>query len=112
MTKDCRRGDVFWVELDPVRGAEMTKTRPCVILSANEVNQRRRTVVIIPLTSTVEQARFPLLIETPSAGKGSKVRTEQIRVVDKGRLKGLMGRVNDSDLSDISRGVAKVLALV
>ena len=111
MTKDCRRGDVFWVELDPVRGAEMTKTRPCIILSANEVNKRRRTVVIIPLTSTVEQARFPLLIETLSAGKGSKVRTEQIRVVDKGRLKGFLGRVNDSDLSDISRGVAKVLAL-
>ena len=89
----------------------MTKTRPCIILSANEVNQRRRTVVIIPLTSTVEQAHFPLLIETPSAGKGSKVRTEQIRVVDKGRLKGFMGRVNDNDLSSISRGVAKVLAL-
>ena len=111
MTRECRRGDIFWVELDPARGSEMTKTRPCIILSANEVNQRRRTVVIVPLTSTLAEARFPLLIETPSAGKGSKVRTEQIRVVDKVRLKGFMGRVNDSDLSDISRGVAKVLAL-
>lgn len=89
----------------------MTKTRPCIILSANEVNQRRRTVVFIPLTSTVEHARFPLLIETPSAGKGSKVRTEQIRVVDNVRLKGFMARVDDSDLSNISSGVAKVLAL-
>ena len=111
MTSVCRRGDVFWVELDPVRGAEMTKTRPCIVLSANEVNQRRRTVVIVPLTSTAEQARFPLLIEAPSTGKGSKVRTEQIRVVDKARLKGFMGRVNNSDLRNISHGVAKVLAL-
>ena len=111
MIRDCRRGDVFWVELDPVRAAEMTKTRPCIVLSANEVNQRRRTVVIVPLISTVEPARFPLLIEAPSAGKDSKVRTEQIRVVDKTRLMDFMGRVNDSDLRNISQGVAKVLYL-
>lgn len=111
MTSECRRGDIFWVELDPARGSEMTKTRPCIILSANEVNQRRRTVVIVPLTSTLEEARFPLLIETPSAGKSSKVRTEHIRAVDKGRLKGFLGCVNDSDLNNVARGVAKVLVL-
>jgi len=111
MTESTERGSVFWVKLDPVQGSEMATTRPCIILSANEVNRRRRTVVIVPLTSTKEQPSFPLLVEVPSAGEGSKVRTEQLRVVDKSRLRDLMGRVSDEDLSAISRGVARVLAL-
>ena len=59
------RGQVYWVELDPVRGAELAKTRPCVILSTEEVNQYRHTVIVIPLTTTTSQAVPPLLLATP-----------------------------------------------
>ena len=107
-----QRGQVYWVALDPVRGSEMTKTRPCVILSANEINRRRNTVVIVPLTSTPEPVHFPLLIGVPSAGIGSKARSEHIRSVDKNRLSQLIGHISESDLSDISHGVAKVLGIV
>lgn len=105
------RGQVYWVALDPAVGSEMAKTRPCIVLSANEINHRRKTVVIVPLTSTPEPVRFPLLIDVPSAGLGSKARAEQVRNVDKSRLRGLIGHVSDEDLSAISRGVAKVLGL-
>jgi mRNA interferase MazF len=106
------RGQIYWTRLNPVIGAEMAKTRPCVILSANEVNRRRNTVVIVPLTSTKTASSFPLLIEVPSAGAGSKLRPEHMRGVDKSRLGALIGRVSESDLDAIARSVAKVLVLV
>lgn len=105
------RGQVYWVELDPVRGAEIAKTRPCVILSADEINRRRRTMVIVPLTTTRQAAQFPLLVEVPSAGATSKLRPEQIRSVDRVRLIRAHGQVSSQDLDTISRAVTKVLGL-
>ena len=105
------RGQVHWVALDPVRGSEIAKTRPCVILSANEINSRRKTVVIVPLTSTPQTASFPLLVAVPSAGVNSKVRPDQIRCIDKTRLLGVMGCVSDGDLNLIADAVSKVLGL-
>ena len=111
MSANIQRGQVYWVKLDPVHGSQMAKTRPCVIISANEINRRRNTVVIVPLTSTSEPIYFPLVIGVPSAGIGSKARSEHIRSVDKSRLAKLIGHISESDLSDISRGVAKVLGI-
>jgi mRNA interferase MazF len=111
MTPPIQRGQVYWVRLDPVRGSEISKTRPCVIFSTNEINRRRHTVVIVPLTSTPEPVHFPLLINVPSAGVGSKARAEHIRSIDKSRLAGLIGQVSDSDLDDITHGVARVLGI-
>ena len=111
MNRAIQRGDLFWVHLDPVVGSEIAKTRPCVILSSNEINRRRNTVVIVPLTTTPEAVRFPLLVAVPSAGTSSKARTEQVRNVDKSRLQGQIGGVSDADMDAISRGVARVLGL-
>ena len=111
MSSSIQRGQAYWVSLDPTQGSEISKTRPCVVLSANEINRRRNTVVIVPLTSTAESVHFPLLIGVPSAGAGSKARSEHIRNVDKTRLAKLIGQISDSDLNEISRGVAKVLGL-
>jgi mRNA interferase MazF len=111
LVSNIHRGGVYWVKLDPVAGSEIAKTRPCVVLSSNEANQRRKTVVVVPLTSTPELAKFPLLIEVPSAGKESKARTEQIRCVDKGRITEWLGDITESDLIQIGLGVAKVLEL-
>ena len=111
MSSNVQRGQVYWVMLDPVRGSEISKTRPCVVLSANEINRRRNTIVIVPLTSTPEAVHFPLLINVPSAGIGSKARSEQIRNVDKSRLTRLIGQISDADLGAISDGVAKVLGI-
>jgi len=111
LSGDVLRGQVYWVKLAPVVGAEMAKTRPCIILSVNEINRRRKTVVIVPLTSTPEAVRFPLLVSVPSAGVASKVRTEHVRNVDKTRLQRLAGRISEKDLHAVSRGVAAVLGL-
>lgn len=58
--KTIQRGEVHWVQLDPARGSEMAKRRPCVVLSPREINDHRRTVVVLPLTTTETPAMFPL----------------------------------------------------
>lgn len=111
MSTVVQRGQVYWAALDPVHSSEMVKTRPCVIFSANEINRRRHTVIIVPLASTSEPVHFPLVIAVPSAGIGSKARVEHIRSVDKSRLMQLIGHISDEDLNQISHGVARVLGL-
>lgn len=109
--KSVLRGQVHWVGLDPARGSEMAKRRPCVVLSAKEVNDHRRTVVVLPLTTTETPAVFPLLIATPSVSANSKVRTEHIRAIDKSRLSGYITTIGDDDLSEIERALCKVLGI-
>jgi mRNA interferase MazF len=63
-----RRGEVWWVRLDPTLGSEIAKTKPYVIISATVVNDRRRIVVVIPLSSS-PQVRPPLLVAVNCGGR-------------------------------------------
>jgi mRNA interferase MazF len=109
--KTIQRGEVHWVQLDLARGSEMAKRRPCVVLSPREINDHRRTVVVLPLTTTETPAMFPLLVHTPSIGANSKVRTEHIRAIDKSRLSGYITDIGANDLQEINRALCQVLAI-
>ena len=109
--KSIQRGEVHWVQLDPARGSEMAKRRPCVVLSPREINDHRRTVVVLPLTTTETPAIFPLLVATPSMGVSSKVRTEHIRAIDKSRLSGYIADMREEDLQAINLALCKVLSI-
>jgi mRNA interferase MazF len=111
MSKVYERGEVYWTVLDPVRGSEISKTRPCVVISKTKINQRRNTVVIIPLSTTKTPTFFPLLIDTPSAGPTSKARIEHIRNVDKSRIKAQQGMLNAADVAAIEIALKAVLEL-
>ena len=111
MTAAIERGAVYWVALDPTRGAEIAKTRPCVVLSASEINQHRKTVVVVPLTNSPTPPTPPLLIATPSAGATSKARIEHIRAVDKSRLQRKVGALSAQDLRLIEDALRSVLRL-
>lgn len=111
MSQTVARGQVYWVELDPVHGAEIAKTRPCVVLSAEEVNQHRRTVIVVPLTTTKAPAVPPLLLAVPSMGADSKARIEHIRSVEKSRLKTLIGEIGDEDLAAVEAALRRILRL-
>lgn len=106
-----RRGEVYWTQLDPTRGRELSKTRPCVILSDDRINARRGTVVIVPLTTTPQLPLHPILVATPSMGVDAKARTEQIRSVDKSRLGRLEGTLSEADMQALAQAVVKVLRL-
>jgi mRNA interferase MazF len=105
-----KRGDVFWVDFDPTRGAEIQKNRPAVVVSADGLNRARRTVIVVPL-STGPDPRPPIVVETPSFGEKSVAVCDQLRAVDKSRLARQAGALDSSDVRAIERALRAVLVL-
>ena len=109
-TTAVRRGDVWWVNLDPAQGSDIRKTRPAVVMTADALNRARRTVVVVPL-STGPDPRPPIVVATPSAGLNAVAVCDQLRAVDKRRLTRLSGRLSTTDLRMIEEGVRRILEL-
>jgi len=105
-----RRGEVWWVDLDPTRGSEVRRVRPAVVLTANALNRARRTVVVVPL-STGPVPRPPIVVATPSAGAESVAVCDQLRAVDKVRLTQRKGQLDAADLRAVEHGMRAVLEL-
>jgi mRNA interferase MazF len=84
-----RRGDVYWVNLDPVVGSEIGKRRPAVILQNELANRTSPTVTIVPLSTRVDRV-YPFQVHIPGdesgLGRDSKALCEQIRTVSRTRL--------------------------
>lgn len=78
------RGDIWLVNLDPTRGSEIQKTRPCLVVSPDDLNGALRTVVVAPMTSKGFAA--PFRVPLTHAGTKGLVLLDQIRTVDKARL--------------------------
>jgi len=83
-----QRFEIWWVNLDPTVGSEVKKIRPCLIVSPNEVNQYLNTVTVIPLTSTLKL--YPTRLNCIIQGKQSQLVVDQVRSIDKIRLKSKM----------------------
>src|SRR5947208_2112738 len=105
-----RRGEVWWVRLDPTLGSEMAKTRPCLVISSTVINQRRRTVVVVPL-STAPQASPPLLVPVRCAGRDVVAVIDQVRAVSKVRLDRCIGELSHEHLEAIEQALRDVLEL-
>jgi len=105
-----KRGDLFWVNLDPTVGSEIRKKRPCVLVGANPINKARRTVVVVPL-STVANARPPLTIQVEALGRPAVAVCDQIRAVDKTRLISRAGKLSQTNMKCIDDGLRQVLVL-
>lgn len=106
-----KRGEVWWVCLDPTVGGEIRKTRPAVILTVDALNKARKTVVVVPLSSSA-QPRPPIVVATPSAGVDSVAVCDQLRTVDKTRLVSLIGGLAPADMRAVGQGVRQVLGLL
>ena len=104
------RGNVYWVDLNPTTGSEINKLRPCVLVGATPINQARRTVVVVPL-STSAKARPPVTISVSCLGKQVTAVCDQIRTVDKSRLKKPAGPLSAKDLKSLDDGLRQVLTL-
>lgn len=79
-----RRYDVVLINLDPTVGAEAKKTRPCVVISPDDMNRALKTVLIAPMTSTRRGWKFRPLVTGPK--NQSELALDQIRAVDKSRI--------------------------
>jgi mRNA interferase MazF len=93
------RGDVYLIELDPTRGSEIRKTRPCLVVSPDELNQHLRTVIIAPMT-TGGQA-YPWRVRCRFRERTGFVAIDQLRTVDSTRLVKRLGRVSPGTLSAV-----------
>ena len=78
------RFEVYLVNLQPTIGSEINKTRPCVIISSNDLNRVLNTVIVAPLTSTIKN--YPTRINCVVARKNGQIVLDQIRTIDKQRL--------------------------
>lgn len=105
-----RRGEVWWVRLGPAVGSEIRKTRPCLVVGTNVLNERRRTVVVIPLSSS-PQAAAPLLLPLNCAGRRVVAVLDQIRAVTKERFARRMGELSAEDLAAVEEALRLVLEL-
>lgn len=105
-----KRGDVYWVDLNPTIGSEINKLRPCVLVGATPINKARRTVVVVPL-STSAQARPPIAISVQCLGQQVTAICDQIRTVDKSRLTKAAGQLSTKDLHALEEGLRQVLSL-
>jgi mRNA interferase MazF len=110
MDMKIERGDIWWVNLDPTMGSEIKKRRPCVVISANEINRIRATPVVIPLSSSPDAAP-PIVVSVPSAGKNSVALIDQIRAVDKRRFINHAGALSPDDLRELETSAKTVLQL-
>ena len=105
--KEIERGDVFWARLDPTVGSELQKTRPVVVLSINPLNKARKTVVVVPLSTSAPAIMF---LNVALKG-GSVARCEHIRSIDKTRLADRIGSISDADMAKIAEGISRILGV-
>ena len=94
-----QRFEVWLVNLDPTQGSEINKTRPCVVLSPDEMNRYLRTVTIAALTST--QRDYPSRVDCIFQGKEGQVALDHIRSVDKTRLVRRLGVLSDTTAQEV-----------
>jgi mRNA interferase MazF len=87
-----KRFEVYLVNLDPTVGAEIQKTRPCLVVSPDEMNQHLRTIIVVPLTTGGQD--YPTRVACRFKGKDGQVVLDQVRTVDRGRLLKRWGRLD------------------
>ncbi|MEO8083865.1 MAG: type II toxin-antitoxin system PemK/MazF family toxin [Ardenticatenales bacterium] len=95
-TGSVRRGDVVLVDLDPTRGGEIQKTRPCVIVSPDELNAHVRTLIVAPMTTGSHA--YPFRVACRFEDKQGHIVLDQLRTVDHERVVLHLGRVPDATL--------------
>ena len=94
-----RRGAVYRVDLDPTRGSEIQKTRPCVIVSPDELNEHLRTVIIAPLT-TGGQA-YPWRVACRFQEQEGRIALDRLRTVERTRLAGYLGELPEPAMAAV-----------
>src|SRR5436190_16257883 len=93
------RFEVYLVNLDPTIGSEIQKTRPCLVVSPDEMNHHIRTVIVAPMTTKGKV--YPTWVKCRFKGKKGLVVLDQIRTVDQSRLIKRLGRVGDKTVEEV-----------
>jgi mRNA interferase MazF len=99
--------EVYLVDLDPTKGHEIQKTRPCLIISPDEMNHAIGTVIIAPMTT--KSHKYPTRIELEFDGKKGWIVLDQIRTVDKSRLIKKAGKIQRKEIVKVKVALKEML---
>ncbi len=105
---EVRRGEVFLVDLNPTRGSEIRKTRPCAVVSPDDLNQHLRTFIVVPLTTGGHS--YPFRVPCQFEGKPGHVVLDQIRTVDHERVIRRLGRLTPATLQRVLSTLQEIFA--
>ena len=112
---NVKRGDIFYADLSPVIGSEQGGIRPVIIVQNDIGNKYSPTVIVAAITSQINKAKLPTHVEISSEEYGlnrdSVVLLEQVRTLDKKRLKEKIGHMTDDDMKKVNRALLISLAL-
>jgi mRNA interferase MazF len=103
-----KRFDVYLVNLDPTVGREIRKTRPCVVVSPDEMNEYIRTVIVAPMTT--KGRPYPTRVSCRFQRRAGQVVLDQLRTVDKARLVRKLGRLDGRTQPKVLAGLAEMFA--
>jgi mRNA interferase MazF len=103
-----KRFDVCLVNLDPTVGGEIKKTRPCLVISPDEMNRWIRTVIVAPMTTKGQS--YPTRVPCEFQGKEGQIVLDQIRTVDQSRLVRKLGRISESTQREVLVILAEMFA--
>ncbi len=90
---------IYLVNLDPTIGSEIRKTRPCVLISPNEMNKYLQTVVIAPMTTSSKN--YPTRVEIKHDNKTGRIVLDQIRTIDKQRIIKTLGSLSKREIKEV-----------
>jgi mRNA interferase MazF len=103
-----KRFDVFLVNLDPTIGSEIKKTRPCVVVSPDEMNRYISTIIVAPMTT--KGKTYPTRVVCQFQGKDGQIVLDQIRTIDKTRLVKQLGQINQDEQRVVLDTLAEMFA--
>jgi mRNA interferase MazF len=99
--------DLYWVTLDPTLGSEINKIRPCLVISPEESNAFLNTILIAPITSKIR--KFPMRLDIVLENKKGQICLDQIRCIDKIRLKNKINTLSHPDFLGMTEKVKKLI---
>jgi mRNA interferase MazF len=102
------RFEVHLVRLDPTEGSEIKKTRPCLVISPDDMNQYIRTVIVAPMTTQGKD--YPTRVPLDFQGKHGQVVLDQIRTVDKSRLVKRLGKISEATSDKVTKVLGEMFA--
>jgi mRNA interferase MazF len=108
VVSEVRRFDICLVSLDPTRGSEIRKTRPCVVVSPDEMNRYLRTIIVAPMTTASRP--YPTRINLRFQGKSGQIAVDQIRTIDRDRILRRIGRTTDTTARKLCGVLAEIFA--
>ena len=108
MAMVINRFDVYLINLDPTEGSEIKKTRPCLIISPNEMNRHIRTVIIAPMTTAGKD--YPTRVPCTFKKKMGQIVLDQIRTIDKKRLIKKLGMIDPGTQSEVISVLQRLFA--